>query len=544
MPTVTTEDLWSDVWSDTWPGSTTYVPDPVYTGTRLPKVTLNINGQNVAASAVNWDAADGEGFRSLTATITREDALRLNVIQGSEVHLWESAAECHFDGMLTGPPTLHTNGTATFTVNGWAVVAEKRTDALPYQTRDYSLWSEGDSDPHTYPEHQHLRTDIKAGSIVLAQDRFDTGAGDASLFSTSVARAVLWQPGALLTRFATSVNKKTGNSSEIELKLSTHVGPNGAGLVTTTYALTSGNPGATITETFGSPQDQISFRITPNTTMGGSWPRVLVTLNNVRVNGRNPNGTGPAGDSWTVRELLGDVGAMCGYDTSQNLASTLNILPWWEAEGSSWLDNMVAATDLSDDHFGIYEHKKLYSGPWSTSPIWKVRNGPHVDLADNVIHTRVQVTYDNPKGKPKQITVINTAAEAKYGINIYEVELPDPQADSTFATAVANALLPVVSEESHNGIIQTTEYRDASGAIKPYGPRPGHRVTIEDWRPGMSYTARITSTSGAQGEPLTLGVEGAEANPERILLNAEKAEDRRRKGRKRHRKRKRKRRKD
>jgi ribosomal protein S6E (S10) len=48
----------------------------------------------------------------------------------------------------------------------------------------------------------------------------------------------------------------------------------------------------------------------------------------------------------------------------------------------------------------------------------------------------------------------------------------------------------------------------------------------------MSYTARITSTSAAQGEPMTLGVEGAEANIDRILFNAPN----RKKGRKRHRK--------
>ncbi|HEV8420609.1 MAG TPA: hypothetical protein VGR13_04570, partial [Actinomycetota bacterium] len=248
---------------------------------------------------------------------------------------------------------------------------------------------------------------------------------------------------------------------------------------------------------------------------------------NVRVNGIAP------GDTFRTDEIVTDIAARLGWDTSGVQTSSLNALPFDLIDGS-WAEAGLSEMALLDDWRWLALHDArlgtvLDYGPFDGE--WTVHRARDAapELPPLPPYDGVVVGYVSPGGAPREVAT----GDVSPGKSIWREELVDRQPDDSLAKALAETQFARLSAERRVGRIPITDARDEAGRRGAQNTIAGATVRIADWDLREDLVLRVQEQE-LSDDRVVLGIE-APASVERIVKLSQLREARRRRIRRRHR---------
>lgn len=464
----------------------------------LPSVHCTIDGHSVEMR--DWRASvELGGYGGFSAELTEKRARQLpsSVTAGATVKLWTQGGTCIYEGLLASDPSFQ-NGIASINASGHKSIWTKNTKLIFVQSRFPDEFEDGADPPFSFTTNMEIEAEPRGQSLWWRIP----GNGSVAYSSGDLHSLALWpEGGVVFSRYAFDIVKRR-NSSVEEVRVQRFTGPSGGRTAIATHGL-GGADATAIDQSFASGEDALSFEVRYNAASTPATNQV-VKLTNLRINGE-----ATTDDTFTGQELLQLLCSKTGFDdsgVSSNLST--NILPL------VWSDTHESAADyavmLHDGWYLVLDDRG--SGPYVEADTWADSDEWTCSLADGARHqltpispmSGVTVSYSNLRGKEREL-VFDADPDLGSG-EYYDVELEDPQPNSTLATSVGNAVNVLVSVKSWAGPVEATKLRDPSGREATYEVLPGRKLTISDFDMGASFTGRI-HTVELRPDGVTAGIE-------------------------------------
>lgn len=409
------------------------------------------------------------GYRDASVSCPVVD-LPTSASQESELCLYEGSEE-HWAGTLVTRPFV-TDGTAQLQAEGPIAILERQAGRRFYQTQDESLFVPADSDPHQYQHNKDIQTEAIPGSLKYHNEKGD------DFSNGDQGGLVLWIEGDLITKLTYSWLADP-TSTNFDIVTRTATGPAGSLSTIDTQAISSASGTATIT--VATPRDLIHISYQANQAIASAVSRRVV-LRAVKVWGRTTDAT------FNASQVLADVFASAGFDTTGVQSESLNVLPL------DWLDDWVALADYMADLVdwrylilgkNLAGEWQAEAGPWERE--WTVFRGRNAEtnLPPLPLYNRVVVPYESVSGVHRQVEAV-PAVDPLPGHDrpLYAEALSDPQPDATLASSVAATLAERHATERVRGTVRVVELRDSFGSERsPYALRAGDLLNIADHQP-------------------------------------------------------------
>lgn len=460
----------------------------------LPKVHWTLSGAPIDLAEWSPNSTAG-GYEQCRGTLPERQLLRLPWSgQGDTLRGEDAEGNVVWEGRLSSPP-YRKYGMGFLAAQGEKYRAVKRTSRLFVQSRDMSIWQATDSEPHlngtggaVYDHYRHIDVGGK-NRLAFKVDK------DQALASGSANGYVFYAEGIDLKRVAFWMNYDASDeTSNLVIRLQRADGPTGAESNVNTWATTSGNNGDEKDETMGSVNDLVILELkvdsdfTPSN--AGAYRLSLVRVNSDIC----------LTDTFNAYEIAAYMGAQLGWDTSGVIASTFNSLPFdWEGDWASGLDYLADSEDkfwrVTDDRNGLgplQEYDEFGATNWTVY----TTDGADPGLTPLEVFDEVIVHYTSPTGVSRRAVAASTTLDVG---NTFEYELNDRQADSTYATAVAERLLARYSTVRLAGPIEIAAAYNDAGVNAPYGIQYGDTVTIADFDAGQSKRLRVMEAAYEPG---------------------------------------------
>jgi uncharacterized membrane protein YgcG len=467
----------------------------------LPASHWTIDGTPVFLGP-DWSAQSlaMRGFDQMRGTMTELSWRKLTASgQGSVVRGYSDGGDVIWEGRLSSAPQI-VAGEAKFAAQGYYVEAERKDDRLFLQSRDMGLWAPLDGEPFVnssgVPVYDvNKRIDVQVGNRLqysLTKDEEATN-GDKD-------GAGAWVEGVLLSQVEFTMNYSAPDeTTDTQIRVQRSTGPVSAEQNVDAFVTSGANRNATKTVSIGSPEDMvhICFEIaathTPTTRKKYAVTKVILW------------GDITTAATYNAYQVVNHIASTLGWDTSNIVTSTFNVLPFDWADGD-WAAAASYIAELEDKQWGVYESDSggdpmvtydSWGGSSDTSPSndWTVylSNGADVDLLPLEVFNKATVWYTDPRGRLRQSTV-TASPDPLSGtgiVNTYEFSLGDKQGDATLAASVGNKLLSRFGRQRYSGKATVIRAFDWTGRDNPYGIRPGDTVTIADWGPGETQQLRV-----------------------------------------------------
>lgn len=441
--------------------------------------------------------------------ITEERANQLpsSIAQGAVVQLFAGTSDPIWEGRLAAPAHV-TNGVAHVAASGHKTRLEKEDERLLFQTRDYGLWQTVGSEPfEPFGTQEDVEAEARRAALMFKASK------DVAYSSGDSNGVAIWVPGATISRYAFDVVANR-TSVNFDVRSRRFTGPAGSRNTVADHALSSTT--FSVAQNVSSAEDALVLLLRAN---GASTPanNLIVRIKNLRAYGIATS------DTYLAYQAMQHAAGLLSFDSAGISTSLdLNCLPLdWQDSWASLFDYLAMLEDgwwrvLDDRGSGPY----VEANTWANSTTWTCAQaeGARLDLTPSEKFNKVQVNYFGLNGAPRRVRATASPDPlASIGIsNVYEETIEDPQANSTLAETVRDALLAVVSTDSYTGTIEVAKARDEAGREAIHEIRAGDKVTVSDWAMGESFTHRIHDVE-YRADGVTLGIEGP-VNPTAAIL--------------------------
>jgi hypothetical protein len=449
----------------------------------IPSVHWSLDGKPVDFAWSRAGATLG-GYDSCSGVIPESQAGTAQ--QDSLITGWTENGDPVWEGRLAQDPYV-TNGLASFSARGHKAEAEERFERVLFQSRDITDWSDATGPPFNLTPGLPAALSF-SNVITLFAENSEGGT------KTYTAKLGFWAPGHVggITRYAYDVQ---GTPQSFSIVVKRGIGPDG-GL--TTIATHNGSP---VDQTVATnTSDMLIMEVSMTLVPSGA---AKLDLMNLRVNGIGTT------DSLTTADVMTELGARLGWDTSGVFPSSTMVLPFdlvgnWVSDGFDYL------AGIDDRFWRVTRDKsstvpKLHYAPFGDRT-WDVTLAADAtpEIAPLPRYNRVVVHYQDNAGTPRSFTLTASPDPlARYKlVHTYPITLPDRQPDTTLPEAVAATLLPRVSAKRYGGRLQITG--TTAGDI--FAVLPGDEVRIGDWGPSEAQRFRIHEVEWSP-EGATLGLE-------------------------------------
>lgn len=456
----------------------------------LPKVSFTVDDRAVDIEGWSCNAVRNRGFDNFRGVVKEKDALRMG--QGSILTARVDANQVLWEGRIALDPFL-SEGKASITASGFRAMVEKAAGRLFYQSRDNSILVDESAAPHSYTGYkQEIGMQIGAGIV-----SFSIGSGVA-LTGGDAHGFVIWTPNSTISRFALTYQ---ANKNGWSVQSMGATGPDGTRTQIATDAMASGS--GSIDRAIGGDYDLLALRCYDSTVTSPTTTEHVIDWTSLRINGI------ALGDTFSASEVVMDVGARVGYDTSGVKGNGLNVLPIDHRD--QWVGLLDYMTLLTDWHWEVYENRG--SGPllvfddWSDTWTVTKASDARLNLPSLEQFNRAITKYPTASGVPAEAEAFPATdpLKGRYTNTVVE-ELTDNQADATLAEAVAATNAERYAQTRYQGTIEVASAVDPAGRRNPYGLRPGLTASVADYGPMQDLALRVYEVE-YRPDGVTLGIE-------------------------------------
>lgn len=474
-----------------WGGELQGTPNLAVLG-RFRDPSWRLDGKSL--KAFDWQAtADDRGGDRDANVKCAASALPNTADQGSELVLEDSDGSYIWGGELVTRPYIH-GGEAELVADGPVAQLERRADKLLYMTRDTSVFTPAENDPHNYNEagSKHFNVDEKKGALRYFIEEANLDLGD-------IAGLVAWYPGSELSRlqYDWTINAVLNN---LQLRTASAVGPSGSLTVEGDQGLGGATSGS-VSQNIDDGMDLVRLALRVDAGDVDPTTRRKVIAKNLRLWGRTTN------EDYSATDVLADVAGLVGWNTDGITPSPLAVLPldWTDDQPRALMDYMA---DLLDWWWGI---SGKVSGAWAVSAAdytdeWTVYEARNAALSQPPLHrfNRVVVPFEYVSGAPG--TFEATPDDDPFpGQNypFYAEDISDPQQTDQLAEAVATRLAPYYASERVQGNVDIISATSGGREQSPYRVRPGTLLNIPDHQPSIG-AQRVVAVTYKPAKQVTL----------------------------------------
>lgn len=463
----------------------------------LPRVVCSIDGSTLPVQDYSFTSVVNGGYHEFRGQSPVRNLLRLGADQEAPLTVYhEETGDILWDGRFVADPEIM-EGVGFISATGPKAELEKSHARMTFQKRGEDGWTDKTSGPHSYVSHPNkMSMAINPGGILFGFEPGETITNGENM------GVVFWAPGqqgvAGLWRCAFSYLSSFVDS-DWKFECYNMTGPSGAGSLIGQASISAMSGPVDFTSFVGLDQTVLLL------TYRGGAPKVMgadyVLVRDLRVNSI------AAGDTFYAHQVLQDLGARVGFNTSLVEAIGLNILPldWTSGSWAGLADYIVSLLDwrwlvstIATPGEGLVQY--LEAGPWERE--WTLFKGSRArpNLKPQQRRNEAVVTYKDVGGSERQVRVrAGPDPLAKWGVvRTIEETLADVQADSTLASVVATTYAQRYSQKRWVGDIDAADARDDSGRGDARLVKPGDIGRLADWGPSEETFHRIHGVEQTQ----------------------------------------------
>jgi hypothetical protein len=451
------------------------------------KIQAAIDGRPVVLTNWQCDSAVDWGYRTLTGDIPESVTW---AEQESPVALWLPDGTELWAGKLSLDPQTD-RGKRSIRAEGYASDLGAASTRMFYRIDSTESYVDADGDPHNYSGDEKIDQDVARNRI-----RWLWGNNADVFASGDHTKAIIWVEGAEITRYeflAMATPRPTTN----DIRVWSATGPSGTLTTVGTHTLDIGAP-TTYAANIATPEDAllVGMRFNAASTPSG---RRRATVRQMKIYGRTTD------DSFSAGDVVADVGANAGFDTSDVQSNALGILPLdWTDSHPDLLSYMAELCDWQWQALGTVDGvPKLAFGPYETTWTAYQSHGVRPTWESQKRYNRVKVPFTYISGREGSRTA-EPANDPFAGREvIYTTEpLEDPQQDGTLAATAAAAQAPYWASKRVAGRVELGQAFSEIGEPSDGSQvKPGQRLNVAD-RPDLGPQRIVAMSYRETGPPV------------------------------------------